>query len=397
MDTLLLHPRERPDSTASESSVSLGSEFDFSEASPGSHKGTEQHGDAAPEPPNVEVLLSSCSRCPGCSSLVYDEEVMAGWSSDDSNLNTSCPFCGRAFVPFLSIEIQDFQPHSPPADAPTPPPAHQGPVLSDRLHCLALDEADPQPGLLCNGIMTGGGQRGPPRRRERLALAYLSPLVLRKELESLVENEGSECLAQAALVDSHPILYWNLLWFFQRLQLPSDLPRLLLGSQHMATARQALPPDVTVGVRLLWDVLEPDPDSAPPLYVLWRLHSNIPGRLQAWPCRAPPASLSFLEAVLSHVGLNEVHKAIGLFLDLPPTTGGAQHMHRSIYREILFLTLAALGREHTDIAAFDKKYRSAYNKLGGSLGKEELRRRRAQPPSSKAIDCRKSFGAPLEC
>lgn len=41
---------------------------------------------------------------------------------------------------------------------------------------------------------------------------------------------------------------------------------------------QALPPDaVTVGVRLLWDVLEPEPDSAPPLYVLWRLHSECGG------------------------------------------------------------------------------------------------------------------------
>ncbi|OPJ77630.1 hypothetical protein AV530_006919 [Patagioenas fasciata monilis] len=69
----------------------------------------------------------------------------------------------------------------------------------------------------------------------------------------------------------------------------------------------------------------------------------------------------------------------------------------SIYRELLFLTLAALGREHMDIAAFDKKYKSAYAKLAGSLGKDELRRRRAQPPSSKAIDCRKSFGATLEC
>lgn len=392
----VLHPRERPDSTASESSVSLGSDFDFSEASPGGHKGGEAPGDAAPEPPAVEVLLSSCSRCQGCGSLVYDEEVMAGWSSDDSNLNTACPFCARPFVPFLSIEIRDFQAHRAPQDAPAEPPSGQGPVLSDRLQCLALDEGDPEPGL-CNGS-TEGAARGAPRRRERLALAYLSPLVLRKELESLVENEGSECLAQAALVDSHPILYWNLLWYFQRLALPSNLPRLLLGSQHMETPRQALPPDaVTVGVRLLWDVLEPEPDSAPPLYVLWRLHSNVPGRLQAWPRRAPPVSLAFLEAVLSHVGLSEVHKAIALFLDAPPAMGGPQHTQRSIYREILFLTLAALGREHTDIAAFDKKYRSAFSKLAGSLGKEELRRRRAQPPSSKAIDCRKSFGALLEC
>ena len=45
-----------------------------------------------------------------------------------------------------------------------------------------------------------------------------------------------------------------------------------------SSAPQAPPPDaVAVGVRLLWDVLEPEPDSAPPLYVLWRLHSELHG------------------------------------------------------------------------------------------------------------------------
>ena len=151
------------------------------------------------------------------------------------------------------------------------------------------------------------------------------------------------CWGQGALeagVASHP-------------RVPPPLP---------SSAPQAPPPDaVAVGVRLLWDVLEPEPDSAPPLYVLWRLHSelpggfgeegkegrgsfvrggggaaptlrcspppppgNVPGRLQAWPRRAPSVSLAFLEAVLSHVGLSEVHKAIALFLD----AGGPQHMQR---------------------------------------------------------------------
>ncbi|KAM7080367.1 DENN domain-containing protein 4B isoform 2-T2 [Ciconia maguari] len=393
----LLRPRERPESTASESSVSLGSELDLSDASVGSAgvpKSSEPPADgvAGQEPPAVEVLLSSCSRCQGCSALVYDEEVMAGWTSDDSNLNTTCPFCGRSFVPFLSIEIQDFQlPPSTAADGSLPPPTAQGPVLSDRRRCLALDEAEPE---LCNGCPDAAV----PRRSERVAFAYLSPLVLRKELESLVENEGGEFLAQPELVDSHPIIYWNLVWYFQRLGLPSNLPRLLLGSQHVAPAPQAQPPDSPcVRVRLLWDVLAPEPDSFPPLYVLWRLHSNVPTRLRSWRPHGHPFSLAFLEAVLSHVGLSEVHKAIALFLETVAAPGGPRNLQRSIYREILFLTLAALGRDHMDIAAFDKKYKSAYNKLAGSLGKEELRRRRAQPPSSKAIDCRKSFGATLEC
>lgn len=54
--------------------------------------------------------------------------------------------------------------------------------------------------------------------------------MLRKELESLVENEGSEVLALPELPAAHPIIFWNLLWYFQRLRLPSILPCLLLAS-----------------------------------------------------------------------------------------------------------------------------------------------------------------------
>lgn len=60
----------------------------------------------------VQVLMSSCSLCRGCNSLVYDEEIMAGWTSDDSNLNSSCPFCGASFVPFLNAELCDLRPVS---------------------------------------------------------------------------------------------------------------------------------------------------------------------------------------------------------------------------------------------------------------------------------------------
>ncbi|KAM9515200.1 DENN domain-containing protein 4B [Guaruba guarouba] len=406
----LLRSRERPESTASESSASLGSDLDLSDPSLGGSgipKASDPDGALGEEPPAVEVLLSSCSRCPGCGALVYDEEVMAGWSSDDSNLNTACPFCARPFVPFLSIEIRDYQqPHSPPdpgSSSRCPPP---GPVLSDRRRCLALDERPLEP--------LNGAAAGPPRT-ERAAFAYLSPLVLRKELERALEAEGGAALA--ALRGARPILFWNLLWWFRRLALPSGLPRLLLPerggagrlwgrgavmgrvrgcSEEVSGSPPQPPPSASprVRVRLLWDVLAPEPDASPPLYVLWRLHSRVPTR---FPARLPPGypfSVAFLEAVLSHVGLSEVHKAIALLLDAP---GAPPHPQRSIYREILFLMLAALGREHVDIAAFDRKYKAAFARLAGSRGREQLRQRRAQPPSSKAMDCRKSFGAPPEC
>ncbi|XP_067395392.1 DENN domain-containing protein 4B [Emydura macquarii macquarii] len=401
----LLHPHERPDSTASESSVSLGSEFDLSDTSLSSfslRKSSDLLPEASPGPelPPVEILLSSCSLCQTCGWLVHDEEVMAGWTPDDSNLNTACPFCAHPFVPVLSIEIQ----HVPQQPSPSePPPAARGPVLSDRYQCLALDQAEPEPGTplsLCNGCKDSAAARGPALRSELETFAYLSPLVLRKELESLLENEGSDFLAQPELVDSHPIIYWNLLWYFCRLGLPSKLLQLVLASRHVRPAPQAPAPDgPPVCVRLLWDVLTPDPDSCPPLYALWRGHRNRTAQMQPSALHHPgcPFSLAFLEAVLSHVGLGEVHKAIALFLETLAAQPRPPPLQRSVYREILFLVLAALGKEHVDIAAFDKKYKAAYSKLANSLGKEELRRQRVQPPSSKAIDCRRSFGATLEC
>ena len=89
--------------------------------------------------------------------------------------------------------------------------------------------------------------------------------------------------------------------------------------------------------------------------------------------------MDLLESVLRYVGLSEVHKAVGLLLETlgPPPTGlhlqryGAPIrevpgllswapqsfsltrplcLHcRGIYREILFLTMAALGKDHMDI------------------------------------------------
>lgn len=37
----------------------------------------------------IETEISSCCRCMRCRSLLYDEEIMAGWLADDSNLNST--------------------------------------------------------------------------------------------------------------------------------------------------------------------------------------------------------------------------------------------------------------------------------------------------------------------
>ena len=41
-------------------------------------------------PPEVaiECVMTSCIRCNNCSRFLYDENIMAGWSSDDSDYTT---------------------------------------------------------------------------------------------------------------------------------------------------------------------------------------------------------------------------------------------------------------------------------------------------------------------
>lgn len=67
---------------------------------------------------------------------------------------------------------------------------------------------------------------------EPITVPYLSPLVVWKELESLLENEGDHVITVAEFVDHHPIVFWNLVWYFRRLDLPSSLPGLILSSEH---------------------------------------------------------------------------------------------------------------------------------------------------------------------
>ena len=125
----------------------------------------------------MEIIMTSCSKCKNCASLLYDEEIIGGWSAEDNNLNTRCPFCSQCMVPFLTVHVLDHR--------------HNGES---------------------------------PRISEAITIPYLSPLVLRRELESIIEKEGDACLGDDNCVDDHPHVYWNLVWYFQRIGVNSYLP-----------------------------------------------------------------------------------------------------------------------------------------------------------------------------
>ncbi|CAL8261833.1 unnamed protein product [Merluccius merluccius] len=334
----------------------------------------------------IEVLMSSCSLCKTCDSLVYDEEIMAGWTADDSNLNSTCPFCGTPFVPFLNVHIKDLRPLSskseeedastpltpeaePSAVAPSPAaPSHQGgsPVA-------------PEP---------------PPPPPAPVTVPYLSPLVLWKELESLLGNEGEQAISSPSIVDQHPIVFWNLVWYFKRLELPSNLPALILASQHCRHGDQTSPSVSTednkyVLVRIMWDNLKLHQDQIQPCYVLWNAHCAN-SLVRSGLCEEGQLfTVELLQSFVRSIKKSDVYQPMSHIIQLLGPEMGFKRQ-RSLYRDILFLALVALGKSNINIDAFDREYKMAYDRLTPCQVK--LTHNCDRPPGAGVMECRRTFG-----
>uniref|UniRef100_A0A8C7ZTR8 DENN/MADD domain containing 4A n=1 Tax=Oryzias sinensis TaxID=183150 RepID=A0A8C7ZTR8_9TELE len=309
-------------------------------------------------PLSLQVLMSSCSLCKTCDCLVYDEEIMAGWTANDSNLNSTCPFCGTAFLPFLNAEIKDLKPQnnagvSPPASAPT-------------------------------------------SASDLVTVPYLSPLVLWKELESLLVNEGDQAISSPSVVDQHPIVFWNLVWYFRRLELPSNLPALILASQHCSSGDQTLPSvssedSKQVLVRIMWDNLKLHRDKVQPCYVLWNTHCAN-SLIRSGLCEEGQLfTVELLQSFVRSIKKSDVYQPMTQIIQLLGPELGFKRQ-RSLYRDLLFLSLVALGKNNININAFDREYRLAYDRLTPSQVK--LTHNCDRTPGAGVMECRRTFGEP---
>ncbi|KAF7641881.1 hypothetical protein LDENG_00269650 [Lucifuga dentata] len=162
---------------------------------------------------------------------------------------------------------------------------------------------------------------------EPVSVPYLSPLVLWKELESLLENEGQPVITEADLVDHHPIIYWNLLWYFRRLNLPSNLPGLMLTSQHCNRGSQVprhwMSEDSKyVLVQTLWDNLKLH--AIQPLYILWNTYSVGYPPSRSVPDEQKSLSEDFLQNVVTSIQRNNVGTPLACLLQLLGQTLGVK-------------------------------------------------------------------------
>ncbi|XP_013393388.1 C-myc promoter-binding protein [Lingula anatina] len=455
----------------------------------------------------MEVEMSSCCRCNGCKSLLYDEQIMAGWSADDSNLNTTCQFCGANFVPFLNIYVKNYKGHdtasklkslsksvesmrsvqsvpnansrserggegselptsnasvsssvsdlndillyddktvdSPPSSfmnsprqlipsrlnfhlkatkqvsdeinmSPTSTTVgpmcihHQAPggrrrctsechtATTERHMALSpsnstvSDSIDEEQERHDSDISEGENMESKPEE-EPIRVPYLSPLVLRKELENVLGSEGDLSLSRDEFLDEHPIIFWNMVWYFKRLDVPSHMPGYIMTAKSINKEKESSQQadDKLVLVRLKWDNIRLHDEVGQPMYKLWTSKSPS-AAVNALVTESQAFSKSILQQIVTSIQCNDMFSPIKIVIhERHRRNKNKRYKHRSMYREICFLSFSACGRENIDHDAFDREYKLAFRKLTP----KDISRLQTddRPPNASVIWCRKMF------
>ena len=310
--------------------------------------GTEDRGDVA-----LDIKITTCSRCNVCHSLLYDEEILDRWSHNESNLNTRCLYCRAKIVPLMSILIEDrrFTDDGRLSDKSSRECSSVEDVVHDLVNLdfdddpqpdssAAIDDKRPKPDVK--------QIKGNNYQQQSFTIPYLSPIVLRKELESVFESSGDNCPANSSFVDEHPIIFWNLLWYFNRINVPTHLGLLCLNSKTILKGRE-IPGDSKnlnkVIVRALWDNDKLHSGIGKPLYRL--LDRGDPSKqVQAILCDDLHFTRGFLEQVINLIESNELQKAMNLVLNarLKSSTKFSFDKNRhNLYRDLIFLINVKLG------------------------------------------------------
>lgn len=297
---------------------------------------------------DVKLQITSCSQCHNCFVLIYDEEVMAGWSAEDSNLNTFCHACDKPTVPCLDVQV----------------------IVDEKLkdQIKIVDTTVP----------------------------YLNPLVLRKELENILAVEGDSALRKTAFAEEHPIIYYNLLWFMERIDVATHLPNLIAPNSDNENQAddplQALSNPKSVCVQCLWDNPRFHTETTF-LYILWKQTTQPSSPLlKALLTEQTYLNRASIQQIISSIRCNDLMTPVKKLANERNKlkNRGVERTH-SIYRDILFLAFVAIGRENIDVQAFHREYATVFEKLTMIEQKDNLYHSQDLPPTSSALFCRAFF------
>ncbi|XP_054253956.1 DENN domain-containing protein 4C isoform X6 [Indicator indicator] len=341
----------------------------------------------------MEVLMSSCSQCRVCGALVYDEEIMAGWTADDSNLNTTCPFCKSTFLPLLNVEFKDlrgsasfFLKQSTSGDSLqsgtlplTMDPVEQKLLSSPAVADLMTFSDDLQPSHTIAVETSSAAEQSDVAEEQS------------KDPRTMKMSASNPTKQGVSLTRSHSVggplqnidLSQRPSHGISTVSLPNSLQEVVLPLTSLAQDSKL------VCIHLLWDNINLHQEPGEPLYMSWR-NLNSSEKKPSTMTEDQEATNTLLEKIRLSIQHNDVVKPINLLLQKVKPDVKRQ---RSFYREILFLSLVSLGRENIDIEVFDSEYRLAHKNLPKDV--LEKMQKIDTPPNSRVEYCRKCFGAPL--
>lgn len=369
----------------------------------------------------IDIQMSSCNFCENCRSFLYDEELMAGWSFNESDLNVKCTHCNASLVPKLYITTKDLDSIR----------KYLIPENTNETSSQQNEELHPfiEPSSAsnsCNQI---------DLNTTEFTVQYLSPLVVRKEVENIIllkkQEKHNEPLLDAEFMNEHQVVYWNLIWYFKRIGVDGghlldsllnsriNMLRKQLNNQsssdefkYVSSFKNKIPKPYhehnLIRLRCNWDNLKLHNTVKTyevPLYLSWltsddqEIKNQLSERLitvlgqnelrSLRKSSANPRSLAKLfELIVRNIKECEVGVPIK---NLLRERYIARTNYASIYRETLFLVLVVLERYLIDIDVFDTEYRKAYKRIISNEQSQHLFKSFDKPPNNLAVWCRRLF------
>ncbi|XP_022171182.1 C-myc promoter-binding protein isoform X3 [Myzus persicae] len=318
-----------------------------------------RHSSHIPELVALEIVMTTCSKCHNCGCLMFDEEIMSGWVPDDSNLNTKCRLCVKEVVPFLTVDVIDYR--------------SKNSNVTDENVKINQENVD---------LLTDNSERevtNDEYKADTITVPYLNPLVLRKELESILVAEGDISLIHSKFADEHPIIYWNLVWVFERIAVPSHISGLCLNANCVLGNRDIIDfhdiwlacDSSNVLITTLWDNPKLYDDLGSPMYAFWSDEESKESCLiSALVTDRNTVPKNVMSKIIANIRRNNLIDPLKkLALERNKLRGNDLTHSHSLYRDILFLTITAIGRENIDISAFDQEYLIAFETVSESDSK----------------------------
>ncbi|KAF0992444.1 hypothetical protein HZS_3457, partial [Henneguya salminicola] len=305
----------------------------------------------------IEIFMNSCNECQNCNRYLYDEQILAGFSINDTSHFTRCSYCMHSQSCKIYINIKEYK-------------RQQSDFVELSEHLFFYKNLK---NLVCIPLLT-------------FSVTYYSPLVLRTEMEKVVQVHGTAYMETQDFFNIHQILFWNLIWYFKRLSLFSSYSYLLPNFLNLPLSTKFL-------IICSWENPDIDSQNNRPLSFLYK--SPLSGKQFE-------ESIEFVKKIvnpsLKAVRVGNMTVFINHLVDFRHQCNdiNSKKWHlifkliiRSLYWETLFLILACSNKK-VNLEKFDNQYQAQLNILVSN--KFLTLNENDKLPSERTLNIRKLFG-----